>query len=138
MMTVAAERLEVIWIPEQFGVATMFHDVVDLKLVMDHPTLCAGIATFHEHAFPFTLPAVPVIPAPHITVRALLFLHACMGRTAPFGHEHPTARLTTELHATPCHTRSNTILARCVRSADLHHSRGSASGIYATHREPGP
>lgn len=98
MVTGRTERLEVLWIPEQFGIATMSHNVVHLELMMNHSTLCAGISAFHEHTFPFPLPAVPVIPAPDITVRALLFLQARMAGTASTGDELPTAGLRTELH----------------------------------------
>jgi hypothetical protein len=92
MMTGRTERLEVISIPEQFEITLMFHNVVDLELMVNHPTRGAGISRFHEHTLPFSLPAVPVIQASDDTVRALLFLHPGMGRTAPLWHQHTTAR----------------------------------------------
>ena len=98
MMTVAAERLEVIRIPEQFGITFMLHNVVDLELVMNHPTLGAGISRFHEDALTFTLPPLAIIQAPYHTVRALLFLDPCMGRAAPLRDQHATAGGRTELH----------------------------------------
>ena len=98
MMTGGTERLEVVWIPEQFGVALMFHNVVDLKLMMNHPTGSTGISRFDEHPFPFPLPPLAIIQAPYHTVRALLFLDPCMGRAAPLRHQHATAGGRTELH----------------------------------------
>ena len=98
MMTGGTERLEVVWIPEQFGVALMFHNVVDLKLMMNHPTGSTGISRFDEHPFPFPLPPLAIIQAPYHTVRALLFLDPCMRSTAPFWDQHTAAGLHTKLH----------------------------------------
>ena len=98
MMTGGTERLEVRGIPEQFRVALMFHNVVDLELMMNHPTGSTGISRFDEHPFPFPLPAFPIIQAPDDPVGALLFLHAGMGRTAPFRDQHTAARGHAELH----------------------------------------
>jgi hypothetical protein len=52
----------------------MFHNVVNFKLVMNHPTLSARIATLHEDTLPLPLPAVPIVPASDEAVGALLFL----------------------------------------------------------------
>ena len=76
----------------------MFHNVIDFELMVDHPTVCAGIPCCYEHPFTFTLPPIPVIPASHVTVGALLFFHPGMRRTAPFGHQHAAPRLRAELH----------------------------------------
>jgi hypothetical protein len=74
MVTRGTQRLEVVSIPEHLGIATMFHNVVDLKLMMNHPTRGAGVSRFDEHPFPFPLPPLAIIQAPYHTVRALLFL----------------------------------------------------------------
>ena len=97
-MTVGTERLQVVWVPEQFGVALMFHNVVDLELVMNHPTRGAGISRFNQHTFPLPLPAVPIIPTPDDPVRAGLFLHPGMRGTAPLRHQYAAPLLRTELH----------------------------------------
>jgi hypothetical protein len=99
MMTGGTERLKVVSIPEQFVIPIMFHNVVNLELVMNHPTGCAGISTFHQHPFPLTLPTVPVIQSPYHPVGALLFLHARMGGAASTLDELPTPGLRTEHHA---------------------------------------
>ena len=70
MMTGGTQCLQVRGIPEQFGIARMFHNVVDLQLVMNHPTRGAGILRFYEHTFTLPLPAFTVIQAPDDTVRA--------------------------------------------------------------------
>src|SRR6187402_1249136 len=99
MVTVGTERLEVIRIPEQFRIPVMFHNVVDLEGLLNHPTLGAGISTFNQHALTFTLPAFPIIQTPDDPVRAGLFLHPRMRRTAPLGDQHTTARRHAELHS---------------------------------------
>jgi len=98
MMTISAQRLEVRGIPEQIGIPLMFHNVVNLKGWMNHPTLGTGISRLYKHTFPFPLPTFPIIQTPDDPVRALLFLDPRMGRTAPLGHQHATAGGHTELH----------------------------------------
>ena len=98
MVTGGTERLEVIRIPEQFGITFMLHNVVDLELVMNHPTLGAGISGFDEYLCPQLLPVLAIVPAPDETVRALLFLHPRMRGTAPFGDQHTATRGHAELH----------------------------------------
>jgi hypothetical protein len=110
----------------------MFHNVVDLKLGMNHPTLCAGISTLHKHPLSFPLPPVTIIQAPDDAVRALLFLHPRMGGTAALGDQHTAAGRRTELtrHARPGRRRCNTTRIRSVRPSDpLRRNRGSALGL---------
>ena len=76
----------------------MFHDVVDLELMMNHPTLGAGISALHQHTLSFPLPAFPIIQAPDETVGALLFLDPGMEGTAALGDQHAAAGRRTELH----------------------------------------
>ena len=98
MVTGGTERLEVIRIPEQFGIALMFHNVVHIELVMNASTQGTGISGFNEHTFTFTLPTIAIIPTPDDTVGTLLFLGAGMRGTAPLRHQYAAPLLRTELH----------------------------------------
>jgi len=92
------ERLEVPAIPEPFGIAVVFDDVIDMKHLGNLPTVGTGVGRLAEDVQAQAPIGSPVIQPADLAVRPAVLEGAGMARTAPALDGDGAAGLRAEPH----------------------------------------